>query len=417
MTRTHGGARQGAGRKKAGDGRERMTIRIKAKLAEELRQHAKPGDVIESALEFWQRNQDAARAGCDLQPVPGLESCVGNQDALPLTFLCQFASLGRKWWPDGGDGIYVDGIPLGLSPRAFKAKWGKWVADPDALAEAYNAYGPMAVRVRETLLRANPLLRPEELAGVLSRGTDSVDVGEAIKRLHDYALIHNDHGQSCAARELLAWMRGNDSRVEADDTGYWLSRALEMGRLDVAAAFAGDYAKHGEEAVLEALRSKLKLAEALEWWGRDPAFCRKVDPLIEVLAETPGFRELERATNEIQFMGLFGVTAKDWANLKAFRTAWAPMAAKHGEETLFALFERFTSWKREGLRHRLSIVAPGEADPSDLSLLGLAPGASKADAKAAWRRFVQRHHPDKGGDHARFIRAKAAYERLSGGAA
>ena len=44
--------------------------------------------------------------------------------------------------------------------------------------------------------------------------------------------------------------------------------------------------------------------------------------------------------------------------------------------------------------------------------LGVAPGASQADIKAAWQRFRTKHHPDKGGDPEQFKRGKAAYEAL-----
>lgn len=52
---------------------------------------------------------------------------------------------------------------------------------------------------------------------------------------------------------------------------------------------------------------------------------------------------------------------------------------------------------------------------ADLALLGLAPTADIAAIKAAWRRLAMRHHPDRSGDSAEFVRLKAAFERLSGG--
>lgn len=426
-TKAHGGARPGAGRKKAGDGRERLTIRIKAALADMLRQSGRAGELIEDALEKRGGNQDGPGSaelelcgGNQEPPQANFEIGDGNQDGLTLSFLAKFASLGRKRWEDGGDGICPEDIPLGLDDAAFHADWGRWVEEWKSgsgaeLLDAYRAYGPMAERVREILLRANPLLDAEELASVLRSGTDdTVDSAGAIKLLHDYALIVNDHGQPCDAKSLLAFMRAADSRTAADDTGWWIMETLGAGRMDVAVAFgAGDYATRGEEAVLATLRAKLKLSTALEWWGRDPEFCRKVDPIIETLAGTPGFLALAQKADKVRLWGMVRGIEPDWASLADFKAAWAPMAAKHGDETLFALFERFTTWKRDGLRHRLALVAPGEADPSDLSLLGLAPGASKATIKATWKRFAQRHHPDKGGDHEHFTRVKAAYVRLS----
>lgn len=46
-------------------------------------------------------------------------------------------------------------------------------------------------------------------------------------------------------------------------------------------------------------------------------------------------------------------------------------------------------------------------------VLGLKPGASRAEIKAAYRRAASEHHPDRGGDEARFKEIRAAYEALS----
>ncbi|WP_367026228.1 J domain-containing protein [Methylococcus sp. ANG] len=40
--------------------------------------------------------------------------------------------------------------------------------------------------------------------------------------------------------------------------------------------------------------------------------------------------------------------------------------------------------------------------------------AEPPEVKTAWRRLAMRLHPDRGGDHQSFTRAKAAYERLMG---
>ena len=44
--------------------------------------------------------------------------------------------------------------------------------------------------------------------------------------------------------------------------------------------------------------------------------------------------------------------------------------------------------------------------------LGLPLSAAGAEITQAWRRLAQRHHPDKGGDRATFVRIQQAYERL-----
>lgn len=49
----------------------------------------------------------------------------------------------------------------------------------------------------------------------------------------------------------------------------------------------------------------------------------------------------------------------------------------------------------------------------DYSILGLAPGATLAEIKAAYRRLVKLHHPDAGGDPEVFMKIHAAYQNLT----
>ncbi|MBC7325228.1 MAG: J domain-containing protein [Moorella sp. (in: Bacteria)] len=46
-------------------------------------------------------------------------------------------------------------------------------------------------------------------------------------------------------------------------------------------------------------------------------------------------------------------------------------------------------------------------------MLGLAPGATLAEIKAAYRRLVKLHHPDAGGDPEVFMKIHAAYQNLT----
>ena len=48
-------------------------------------------------------------------------------------------------------------------------------------------------------------------------------------------------------------------------------------------------------------------------------------------------------------------------------------------------------------------------------VLGVRPGAGRAEVVAAFRRFALRHHPDRGGDPTRFQAGLDAYHRLTGG--
>ena len=47
-------------------------------------------------------------------------------------------------------------------------------------------------------------------------------------------------------------------------------------------------------------------------------------------------------------------------------------------------------------------------------LLGVRPGASPREVRAAFRRFAAEHHPDRGGDTARFQAGVDAYHSLCG---
>jgi curved DNA-binding protein len=47
------------------------------------------------------------------------------------------------------------------------------------------------------------------------------------------------------------------------------------------------------------------------------------------------------------------------------------------------------------------------------STLGVSKNASEKDIKTAFRKLAAQHHPDKGGDHKKFVEIKEAYETLS----
>jgi DnaJ-class molecular chaperone len=70
-------------------------------------------------------------------------------------------------------------------------------------------------------------------------------------------------------------------------------------------------------------------------------------------------------------------------------------------------------WKKI-FEHRLGIDAAQEALGSDNphSILGVKLTATWSEIKAAYRKLVMIHHPDKGGDAATFRKIQGAYEVL-----
>ncbi len=61
----------------------------------------------------------------------------------------------------------------------------------------------------------------------------------------------------------------------------------------------------------------------------------------------------------------------------------------------------------------IALAGPPSADP--YAVLGVAPGATAEQIKAAYRSLVKRHHPDAGGDDERILALNAAWEVLRDG--
>lgn len=55
--------------------------------------------------------------------------------------------------------------------------------------------------------------------------------------------------------------------------------------------------------------------------------------------------------------------------------------------------------------------------PDPYKILGVERGATPEQVKAAYRKLASQHHPDKGGDTARFQEIQAAYEQINSGKA
>ena len=58
---------------------------------------------------------------------------------------------------------------------------------------------------------------------------------------------------------------------------------------------------------------------------------------------------------------------------------------------------------------------PGQPIADPYAVLGVSPGATAEEIKAAYRSLVKRHHPDAGGDAQRILALNAAWEVLGDG--
>ena len=83
----------------------------------------------------------------------------------------------------------------------------------------------------------------------------------------------------------------------------------------------------------------------------------------------------------------------DWNNLDTMTPAGV-------ERLLNGFWERFSATDKS---------------TESLAVLGLEPGVTWSEIKTTYRRLAAQHHPDKGGDAARFIRIREAYLVLKGG--
>jgi len=80
-------------------------------------------------------------------------------------------------------------------------------------------------------------------------------------------------------------------------------------------------------------------------------------------------------------------------------------AGRHRGDGLDGLFIDWQAW-RDDYARRYDLPV----ERACFAVLGVAPGASLSDVKAAYRRKAVEHHPDKGGDAAFMARINGAYE-------
>ncbi|VXB43410.1 molecular chaperone DnaJ [Brevundimonas sp. G8] len=99
---------------------------------------------------------------------------------------------------------------------------------------------------------------------------------------------------------------------------------------------------------------------------------------------------------------LLGAVMLAGAALAAFRGSWLTAAALAGAGLYLAWSSR--------IRPVIRSEPISEADAR--AVLGVRPGASEAEVRAAWKRAMARAHPDQGGTEGLAIRVNAARDRL-----
>ena len=99
---------------------------------------------------------------------------------------------------------------------------------------------------------------------------------------------------------------------------------------------------------------------------------------------------------------LLGAVMLAGGTLAAFRGSWLTAAVLAGAGLYLAWSSR--------IRPVIRSEPISEADAR--AVLGVGPGASEAEVRAAWKRAMARAHPDQGGTEGLAIRVNAARDRL-----
>lgn len=249
----------------------------------------------------------------------------------------------------------------------------------EALLLENEALRAEVAALREELRRLRARGRLDGLSGAAGRVTTGMAPAitteqvrewlEGLSRQNGWTRLRVD-----ALRSLITAWRGSDPRGELEDEldrrspglGSDLRRALRAhtgkGKHAVRAAFA----RYGPRAA--------------EWLSADPR--RVVADLLADLEELESRHHREQQRREQQ-------------SREQQRREQSRERHNHGPHQ---------PPPRSG--------SPHDPRHTDLAILGLGPGASLREVKAAHRRLVKRHHPDVGGDAETFRHIDDAYRRL-----
>ncbi|MDZ7960770.1 MAG: J domain-containing protein [Aulosira sp. DedQUE10] len=266
--------------------------------------------------------------------------------------------------------------------------------------------------------------------------TDNFDeVTGVLRKLIEYQLIIRPYVAPCTTLEYAQWL---ETLSMDGDVKYSIVSAIESGRWDIVAALYKGQPCDRREYWREYYTNRLGKESLDYWkWAGNPESLEICPELTQLITKLPrpdyeAQRVLDNIGNRInpfhreaaktQQRGTFiSVSFGDQgafshyedknreALLDAFYNWFELAAALVTEVELKAIFKVCFSCDWSRVEEIIKLYLNGS---SPWRVLGIRPGASREDIKAAYKKQTKKHHPDAGGDAARFHVIKAAYDEL-----
>jgi hypothetical protein len=251
----------------------------------------------------------------------------------------------------------------------------------DALLLENQALRQEVAALREELRRLRARGRFDGVTGAGPRVTTGMAPGITAEQVREWMeLLARQHGWSRlrvdALKALLAAQRGPEARGELEED---LDRRSPGLGADLRRALRGHTGK-GKHVVRAAFARYG--VRAPEWLSADPR--RVIDDLLADLQDLEAQRERQSREHQSR------------EHQSRERQSREPRSREPRTEETHPPRQPWGSDSRAAA----------------LQILGLSPGASLREVKAAHRRLVKRHHPDVGGEVDTFRRIDAVYRQL-----
>jgi hypothetical protein len=204
---------------------------------------------------------------------------------------------------------------------------------------------------------------------------------------------------------LHSWQHRNDDWASSghEETASQQAKYLRDGQIpSVTLAY-----RHLITSYAKVIVSGCNLKQAGLWFGASDlaAINDAVAPATaRLVAEVQAIRDKRRA----EYRERFGHQPSNDDRRARFREQEYEMYGMSLEEYMV---KRFGFQFGRGPGNAAAGVA-SPALPADYRALGISPGASQEEIQAAFRKLVKQHHPDAGGDAAKFQAVAVAYNRL-----